>query len=388
MLHNELLICFSTLSWDYLWLRHQEVMARFARENNRVLFVEPLGIRMPKWEDRGRILARVRNRRRAGARGVRQVIENVWVVDPIVNPFQQIHFVHQRNVRAVTQQIQNAIAVVGGGLPIFWTFVPTPLARNVIANIPHKLLVYDCLDALTENPKGVFASFAESEKILSRDADIVFVTSRTLMERQLPLNPRTYYVPHGVEYEKFAGAQPDEPAALAPIPHPRLAFFGGIDERVDLNLLARLASRHADWQIVLMGIVRTELAALQKFSNVHYLGHIAHNDLPAHLHHCDIFLLPYARNPFSHFINPAKLHECLAVGKPTIATALPVFDEFRNVVRVAQAADEYESLVAEALREGVNAQEIEKRRAVARANTWDARFAEINAHLQHLIPNI
>jgi Glycosyl transferases group 1 len=385
MLHDELIVCFSTLSWDYLWLRHQEVMARFARAGNRVLFVEPLGIRMPNWQDRGRIVARLRNRQRAGERGVRPVIENVWVVDPLVNPFQQIGLVHQRNIRAVTQQLENAIQQVGGGTPIFWTFVPTPLARAVIARIPHKLVVYDCMDALTENPKGVFASFAESETSLSREADIVFVTSHRLFERQKSLNPHTYYVPHGVQYEKFADKSVKEPVALAPILHPRLEFFGGIDERVDIALLTRLAQRHADWQIVLMGVVRTDIGALAQLPNVHFLGHVAHADLPAYLHFGDVFFLPYARIAFSEYMNPAKLHECLAVGKPTVATALPVFEEYRDVLRVAETADAYEELVIDALREGVDQRAIEKRRARARENTWETRFDEINGYLEPLL---
>src|SRR5581483_6640508 len=177
MLHDQTIVCFSSLSWDFLWLRHQELMARFARAGNRVLFVEPIGIRMPKWEDRQRIVARVQHRREAGTRGIREVMPNVWVLDPLVNPFQQIGFVHERNVKALTAQLQNALAQLDGDKPIIWTFVPTPLARAVIARIPHKLVVYDCMDALTENPKGVFSSFAESEKMLSREADLVFVTS-------------------------------------------------------------------------------------------------------------------------------------------------------------------------------------------------------------------
>src|SRR5581483_7682924 len=81
MLHDQMIVCFSSLSWDFLWLRHQELMARFARAGNRVLFVEPIGIRMPKWEDRRRIVARVQHRREAGTRGIREVMPNVWVLD-------------------------------------------------------------------------------------------------------------------------------------------------------------------------------------------------------------------------------------------------------------------------------------------------------------------
>lgn len=379
MLSGELIVCLTTSSWDYLWQRHQELMMRFARAGNRVLYVEPIGIRMPKWQDRYRVVARVRNRRSAGVRGIRPVMDNLWVVDPFINPFQQIGFVHRRNVNSLTHQLQHAMAQVGRGeQPIAWTYVPTPLARAVIARLSPKLTVYDCVDAYSENPKGVFSSYAASEQILSRQVDLVFATSPLLYERQRSLNPHTYYMPPGVQYEIFADDTLPEPSALAKIPAPRLAFFGGIDERVDLALLTRLAQDHPAWQFLLMGIVRTNVAPLQKLANVHFLGYVPHSKLPAHLHHVDALLLPYVKTTFSQYIQPAKLFETLAVARPAVAIGLPSFQEYRNVMYVAQSSQEYERLIEDALNEKNTPGLVEHRRALARANTWEARFQQIN----------
>ena len=51
------------------------------------------------------------------------------------------------------------------------------------------------------------------------------------------------------------GGRPTEPADQAAIPHPRLGFFGVIDERMDLDLLADVADARPDWQLVLIGPV-------------------------------------------------------------------------------------------------------------------------------------
>lgn len=382
MLRNELFVCFSTVSWDYLWQRHHHVMSRFARAGNRVLYVEPLGVRMVRWRDARRIVTRLQNRRRAGKRGVRQVMPNLWVVDPIVNPLQEIEFVHRRNVNALTRQVESALAQLGGGEPILWTYVPTRLAYDVITRLAHKLVVYECVDAMTENVKGVFASFAASEEKLLRRADLVIVTSRALLERQLAFNSATHYVPHGVEYELFADDTAPEPPTLTAIPRPRLVFFGTIDERIDFELVAQLAARHPAWQIIFLGVVTTNISALQKFPNVHFLGHIAHDALPAHLRHADVLLMPYCLSAYAQYMYPAKLFECLAVGKPLVASALPVFQEFRAVVDVASDAEEFERHVQRAIEHGADAENIARRRACARANTWDARFAEINARVE------
>ncbi|MCC7162366.1 MAG: glycosyltransferase [Anaerolineae bacterium] len=388
MLQNELVVCFSTLSWDYLRQRHHELMIRFARAGNRVLYVEPIGIRMPGWQDRHRIVARLRNRQKAGPRGIRQVMENLWVVDPLVNPFQQVGFVHWRNVANLARQVARAADRVGGGRPIVWTYVPTPLAREVIRALDPKLLVYDCVDALTENPKGVFSSFAESERELSRRADLVLASSPELVERQRALNKHTYYVPHGVDYQVFATAPAFEPSVLSGLGRPRLVFFGGIDERVDYLLLKRLATAHPDWQLVLMGIVRTDISDLTKLPNVLVLGHIPHAELAGYLYAMDVLLLPYVKNEFSRYINPAKLYECLAVGKPTIATALPVFDDFKDVLAVASDAAEFERLAAQAVAAPLDEVALARRRERARANTWDMRFDEIMTIVQERLADV
>ena len=247
-----------------------------------------------------------------------------------------------------------------------------------MANLLPRLVMYDCVDAYSENPKGVFSWYAESERALSRKADIVWVTSPRLLERQLPLNPHTYYLPAGVHFEKFANATLTEPARLSNIASPRLMFFGGIDERVDLKLLVQLARTHPEWQLVLLGVVRTDVSALQKLPNVHFLGQIAHDALPAYLQHADVLLLPYVQTVFSEYIQPAKLFECLATGKPIVACGLPFFEEYRHVLRVAGGVDEYAALVQDALNEKYDAAASEKRRACARENTWDARFQMLN----------
>jgi glycosyltransferase involved in cell wall biosynthesis len=388
MIRDRVLVCFSTISWDYLWQRHQEFMSRFARAGNRVLFVEPIGIRMPKWEDRARILARLRNRTRAGARGVRPVMENVWALDPLVNPLQQFDWIHRRNVAALTAQLQNALAQVGGEKVLAWTYAPTPLAREVIARLRPQLVIYDCVDAYSENPKGVFAWYAESERALVREADLVLTTSPQLHAQHQPANPHTYYLPAGVHYDQFAEDTLPEPAALQNIPPPRLVFFGGIDERVDLDALTRVARSHPEWQLVLLGVVRTNVAALARMPNVHFLGQIAHDALPAFLHHADALLLPYVRTVFSHYIQPAKLFECLATGKPIVASGLPLFDAYRDMLYVASNGETYADWIEKALTEKKDAPEMAKRRACARANTWDVRFQELNRLLEERLAEI
>src|SRR5215213_7980996 len=68
---------------------------------------------------------------------------------------------------------------------------------------------------------------------------------RSLYEAKRGRHPATYLFPSAVDLEHFAQAretQPDPPDQR-PIPHPRLGWFGVIDERFDRDLLAGLAAR-------------------------------------------------------------------------------------------------------------------------------------------------
>jgi glycosyltransferase involved in cell wall biosynthesis len=376
-MHQELILCFSTIGWDFLWQRHQELMCRFARDGNRVIYVEPLGIRVPKWEDRSRVIARLANRLRAGPLGLRAVQPNLWIHDPLVLPFQSVGWMHVLN-RVALQGTLRTLLRRHRGLPLIWTYVPTRLVLDLIKRLDFKLLIYDCVDALALNPKGVFSNYRETEIELSRMADLVFVSSTRLFERQRPLNPHTYLVPNGVDLDCFDPRPRSVPTDLAAIPRPRLGFFGGLDERVDLELVDFAATKHPEWSLVFLGVVRTDVSRLQERSNVFFLGVKAHPELPAYLAGLDVLLVPYAINDYTVHMYPAKIHECLAVGKPTVVTALPELEAFRDVLYLTHSPQQFENAILEALSEGLDSARVRQRRAVAEANMWSVRYEQIN----------
>jgi UDP-galactopyranose mutase len=119
-----------------------------------------------------------------------------------------------------------------------------------------------------------------------------------------------------------------DPIDQSDIPHPRLGFFGVIDERFDRELLNQVALQKPDWNFVIIGpVVKIDPESLPKHSNIHYLGAKKYDELPAYLAGWDIALLLFARNESTRFISPTKTPEYLAAGKPVISTSI------RDVVR-------------------------------------------------------
>src|ERR1043165_4808116 len=136
-----------------------------------------------------------------------------------------------------------------------------------------------------------------------------------------------------------------DPADQMNIPHPRLGFFGVIDERMDLELLSALAQARPDWHLVMLGpVVKIDPENLPKLPNLHYLGMKTYDQLPGYLGNWDIALLPFALNDSTRFISPTKIPEYLAGGKPVVSTPIQdVINPYgkQKLVSIAGVVDEF-----------------------------------------------
>ena len=375
---GESILCLGSHDWDHLWQRHQELMWRLARDGNRVLYVDALGVRAPGVRDWRRIVGRLGKWTRQLVRGVREPVTNVYVYSPLVLPFLNASWAMGINDRWLRLSIQSVVQRLGLGDLIVWVYLPTPMVVKLATSLRRKLLVYDCADAQVYNPRGTVVGLAEAERRLLEQADWVFAASNGLLERVSAYTDRVSLVPNGVNLERFTICRDafPEPGDVADLPTPRVGYFGQIDERLDLNLLVHLAQSIPDVSLVLLGVLRTDIGALLRQRNVHWLGSKPHAELPAYLAAMDVLLIPYVLNRYTRAIYPAKLHECLAMGKPVVATDLPELRPFHEVVRIAEDADAFVRHVSEALAEDDPALRA-RRRQVAEANAWQVRYQAI-----------
>jgi glycosyltransferase involved in cell wall biosynthesis len=135
-----------------------------------------------------------------------------------------------------------------------------------------------------------------------------------------------------------------EPKDQARIPHPRLGFFGVIDERMDIDLVGAAADLRPDWQFVMIGpVVKIDPATLPKRPNIHWLGGKSYADLPRYLAGWDVGFMAFAMNEATRFISPTKTPEFLAAGVPVVST--PINDVVRpygekGLVEIAATAQE------------------------------------------------
>ncbi|HEY3475351.1 MAG TPA: glycosyltransferase, partial [Anaerolineales bacterium] len=205
---------------------------------------------------------------------------------------------------------------------ILWYY--TPMALNFSRHLEPALTVYDCMDELSLF-KGAPAQLQELERELISRADLIFTGGQTLYEGKRKGHDNVYLFPSSIDAAHFEQARKEQtdPDDQADIPHPRLGFFGVIDERFDIELLQELAQARPNWQLVMLGpVVKIDPESLPKLPNIHYLGMKTYAQLPSYLANWDVALLPFALNDSTRFISPTKIPEYLAGGKPVVSTPI------------------------------------------------------------------
>jgi glycosyltransferase involved in cell wall biosynthesis len=263
---------------------------------------------------------------------------------------------------------------------IFWYY--TPMALGKARFFKPLLTVYDCMDELAAF-KFAPAELKKREQDLFQQADLVFTGGHTLYEAKREQHPDAHPFPSSIDKTHFGQArqQMPEPADQAGIAHPRVGFFGVVDERLDIELLGELAMNHPEWQFVIIGpVVKIDPATLPRTSNIHYLGGKDYQELPAYLRGWDVATLLFADNESTKFISPTKTPEYLAAGRPVVST--PIRDVVRpygelNLVQIAAEAREFGTAIAKALTQTQDADWRQRTDDYLATISWDQTWQQM-----------
>jgi glycosyltransferase involved in cell wall biosynthesis len=336
------LVCFAHLHWDFVWQRPQHLLSRFA-QYGRVFYVE----------------------------------DAFFHVDDVIEPHMEVkerqngvkvlvvHLPnHLRGDEAASDQAQFGVlsrffAENGLNQYVFWYYTPMALGKSRL--FTPALTVYDCMDELAQF-KFAPPELRQREQELFEKADLVFTGGQRLYESKREQHHDAHAFPSSIDKQHFGQARnPElaEPADQAGIAHPRIGFFGVVDERLDIELLRQLATNHPEWQFVIIGpVVKIDPASLPHNDNIHYLGGKDYQELPAYLRGWDVATLLFARNESTEFISPTKTPEYLAAGRPVVSTSIrdvvrPYGD--MNLVQIADDPQEFGQAITRALEQGKDA---------------------------------
>lgn len=359
--HRPALICLSHLRWNFVYQRPQHLLSRAALDYEVYFFEEPIveGTAAPRLE-------------------CRTAENGVTVAVPILPRDMEAALA----VRAQRDMLDQLLQRLEHRQIVFWYY--TPMALLFSRHRSCDVCIYDNMDELSAF-KDAPASLLALEEELFKRCDYVFTGGHSLYEAKRGRHRSVYAFPSSIDaahFDRARGGGLADPADQAPLPRPRLGFFGVIDERMDTGLLARLADLRPAWQIVMVGpVVKIDPASLPQRPNIHWLGGKDYRALPAYLAHWDVGLMPFAMNESTRFISPTKTPEYLAAGVPVVST--PIHDVVRpygerGLVEIAATA---EGVVerAEALLRRPRERWLREVDEALAGNSWDDTWSRMDA---------
>ena len=364
---RQTLICFSHLRWDFVFQRPQHLMTRFAQAHRIIYWEEPMvggGESLPRLDTRN------------------DPDSGVMIVTPVL-PDGDI------DREAVLRDLLDTLLADYPDDLVRWYY--TPMMLGFSRHLKAVCTIYDCMDELA-NFKFAPPELVALERALFRLADVVFTGGYSLWEAKSGLHANIHAVPSSVDVAHFGQARTIKhgDADQASLPRPRFGFYGVVDERMDLGLLATLADARPDWAIVVVGpVVKIDVADLPVRPNLHYLGGKSYAELPAYLAGWDVALMPFAINDSTRFISPTKTPEYLAGGRPVVST--PITDVVRHYgelegVMIAAETEAFVTACDEALalsrQGGAWVAEVD---AALSGLSWDKTFARMNVEISRIV---
>ncbi|MGZ5278574.1 MAG: glycosyltransferase family 1 protein [Pseudobdellovibrionaceae bacterium] len=362
---NDLMV-FSHLRWDFVFQRPQHLLTRFAKYRRVFFFEEPIFGNEPMKDPH--YLKKDRE-------------QGVVVIVPLLSENLNENEVENR-LRSVVDQVMKDENIQNITL---WYY--TPMALPFTEHLDSIAVVFDCMDELSAF-KGASEEMHLWEDRLMEMSDVVFTGGYSLYEAKKHRHSNIYPFPSSIDHDHFKAARSGtEPEDQKCIPHPRIGFFGVIDERMDIELVDQISKLKPDWHFVFIGpVVKIDPATLPKRENIHYLGQRSYQELPKYISGWDLAILPFARNESTRFISPTKTPEYLAAGRPVVSTSIrDVVDPYatEGLVSIADKPEEFVLKAERAMHEARHEPEwILRVDEYLEGMSWDVTFAKM-ASLEH-----
>jgi glycosyltransferase involved in cell wall biosynthesis len=356
------------LCWDWVWQRPQQFLSRLSARH-KILFVETIAPDAQLSSPVARFWTP-------------QNFPNVTILRlqfPLWR-WSDGAFVDRERRRLVKEFVEGP----GAGQfenPLQWFYDPMAVP-SFLGQMDEIAVVYDCMDELSKF-RGAPPQIKTREQKLLAAADVVFAGGRKLWESKKLQNENCHFYGCGVDVAHFGKAREAEtttPPDISSLRKPVLGYFGVVDERMDYELLEKLADANPDWSIAMVG-PQMKVDKVPQRPNLHWLGQKNYMELPAYCKAFDVCMMPFALNEATEYINPTKALEYMATGKPIVSSAVAdVVTNFGSVVKIARTHDEFISLCREAIEKTESAR-IDAGLKQAAENSWDSIVAKLEKHI-------
>lgn len=302
------------------------------------------------------------------------------VLDPKMWPSFRSRFGRFLNRRLLLRALQPVV----DSLPAAPIVVTTlPLVADLVGELRAARWVYYCVDDFSVWPGLDSRTLQQMEADLVPRMNTVIAVSETLQAHIARLGQSAQLLTHGVDvafWQTVAGDPPRSLPAVEAWPRPLVVYWGVVDRRLDVAFVAALAAAMTAGTILFVGPRDEPDPALLRLPRVRLLPPLPLSDLPALAHYAGALIAPYADCPVTRAIQPLKLKEYLATGKPVIARRLPATAAWADAADIVDTAAAFAQAVRHRLDCGVPESQQQARRRLA-AESWAAKAEQFERWL-------
>ena len=248
-----------------------------------------------------------------------------------------------------------------------------PIVADLVSLFPDWRWVYYCVDDFGTWPGVDQKAMQVMENRLVRECHQVIAVSATLRDKLARAGRQAELLTHGVDVEHWAPAAETTPLPeVLGLQRPLVVFWGVVDRRMDTVWVKRLAAELSEGTIVLVGPKADPDPNLLQTPRVAYLPPLPFEQLPQLARAAAVLVMPYADLPVTRAMQPLKLKEYLATGKPAVVRDLPANREWADCMDLAATPEAFVEAVRLRLQSGMPAEQ-QKARARLAAESWTAK---------------
>jgi glycosyltransferase involved in cell wall biosynthesis len=373
------LIFISMENWDAIWRRNQFLCAELGTRfpEMKILFVA-LPTDVSNCVRTGRIGEMFR-------RSTYKVegFENITCTHPLKLFPNSIALGRRLNEAMFRRHVRRAAGRMGMGRPLLW--INPYWAGHMAGQMDERAVVYDITDdwELSTTTSADRELIRQQDRRLCAAADLVVVCSEALRESREAVAKRMLLLPNGVHAEHYSSINGTASHDLA---RPVFGYTGTLHpDRIDPLLIEALARSFPNGRVELIGpnhLPRQVVSRLAAMGNVNFAGPVGYDRIPQEMSRFDVCVVPHVETPFTQSLNPIKLWEYLASGKPVVSSNVAGFSSYGHLCHIASGADAFVAACKAAL--GENGSRCDARREEARRHSWAARVDRLLEALKTL----
>lgn len=261
-----------------------------------------------------------------------------------------------------------------------------PITADLTARLPVSQWLYYCVDDFSEWPGLDGNTLRRMDDDMIQRADRIVAVSEHLRTLIADRGRASSLLTHGVDLDHWHCPESDfaevrrelipDSGADAPL----AVFWGVVDQRLDSPMLRELSRRLSGGHIVLVGPQQDPDTSVLQLPNVHAVGPRPFDSLPRIAQVADVLIMPYADLPVTRAMQPLKMKEYLATGRPVVVSNLPAVDPWRDCMDVSSSAANFAEFVTTRIQKGLAPEQSAARRRLKQEG-WPSKAQQLEQHI-------